>query len=55
MFNPFRPVAQGFIMFGITPPRPEQELRAIIFICTMPAGALLLAVGLGLFILRQIF
>jgi len=55
MFDPFRQVALGFIMtFGITPPRPEQELRATILICMMLVVAMFLAVGSGLFTLRQI-
>jgi hypothetical protein len=40
--------------FGITPPRPEQELKATIFICAMLFGTLVLVIGLGLFVLRQI-
>jgi hypothetical protein len=55
MFNPFRQVAQSFIfMFGITPPPPEQELRASIFICAILFGTLFLIIGLGLLVLRQI-
>ena len=56
IFNPFKQVTQSFIMtFGITPPRPEQELKAIIFICAMLFGTLVLVIGLGLFVLGQIF
>ena len=56
IFNPFKQVTQSFIMaFGITPPRPEQELKATIFICTMLFGTLVLVIGLGLFVLGQIF
>jgi hypothetical protein len=56
IFNPFKQVTQSFIMtFGITPPRPEQELKATIFICAMLLGTLVLAFGLGLLVLRQFF
>jgi hypothetical protein len=56
MFNPFKQVTQGFIMtFGITPPRPKQEVRATIFICAMLLGTVALVIGLGMFALRQIF
>jgi hypothetical protein len=56
MFNPFKQVTQGFIMtFGITPPRPEQELKATIFVCAMLLGTVVFVIGLGLFVLRQIF
>jgi hypothetical protein len=56
LFNPFKQVTQSFIMtFGITPPRPEQELKATIFVCAMLLGTLVLVIGLGLFALRQIF
>jgi hypothetical protein len=56
IFNPFKQVTQSFIMtFGITPPRPEQELKATIFICAMLVGTLVLAIGLGLLVLRQFF
>ena len=56
IFNPFKQVTQSFIMaFGITPPRPEQELKATIFICAMLLGTLVLAIGLGLLVLRQFF
>jgi hypothetical protein len=56
IFNPFKHVTQSFIMtFGITPPRPEQELKATIFICAMLLGTILLVVGLGVFVLGQIF
>jgi hypothetical protein len=56
IFNPFKQVTQSFIMtFGITPPRPEQELKATIFICTMLLGTVVLVIILGLFVLRQIF
>ena len=56
IFNPFKQVTQSFIMtFGITPPRPEQELKATIFICTMLLGTVVLVIGLGLFVLRYIF
>jgi hypothetical protein len=48
-------MTQGFIMaFGITPPRPEQEMKATIFICAMLFGTVALVVGLGVFVLRQI-
>jgi hypothetical protein len=56
IFNPFKQVTQSFIMtFGITPPRPEQELKATIFVCAMLLGTLVLVAGLGLLVLRQIF
>jgi hypothetical protein len=56
IFNPFKQVTQSFIMtMGITPPRPEQELKATIFICTMLLGTVVLVIALGLFVLRQIF
>jgi hypothetical protein len=56
MFNPFKQVTQSFIMtFGITPPRPEQELRATIFICTMLLGTVAFVAGLSMFVLREMF
>jgi hypothetical protein len=55
MFKPLRQVTQGFIMtFGITPPRPDQEMKATIFICAMLFGTIALVIGLGVFVLRQI-
>lgn len=46
MFNPFRQLTQAFIMtFGVTPPRPEQEVRATLFICGMLFGLLALVVA----------
>jgi hypothetical protein len=54
--NPCKQVTHSFIMtFGITPPRPEQELKATIFICTMLLGTVLLVIGLGVFVLGRIF
>jgi hypothetical protein len=56
IFHPFKQVTQSFIMtFGITPPRPERELKATIFICGMLFGTLVLVIGMGLFVLRAIF
>jgi hypothetical protein len=56
MFNPFKQVTQGFIMtFGITPPRPRQELTATIFICGLLVGTVALVIGLGMFALGAIF
>jgi hypothetical protein len=56
VMNPFRQVTHSFVMtFGITPPRPEQELKATIFICTMLLGTVLLVIGLGVFVLGRIF
>jgi hypothetical protein len=56
IFNPFKQVTQSFIMtFGITPPRPERELKATIFICGMLFGTLVLVIGMELFVLREIF
>lgn len=56
ILNPFKPITQSFIMtFGITPPRPEQELKATIFICAMLFGTVAFVIGLGVFVLRQIF
>jgi hypothetical protein len=54
--NPFMRVTRGFIMtFGITPPRPEQELMATIFICTMLLGTVLFVLALGVFVLSRMF
>jgi hypothetical protein len=54
--NPFKQVTHSFIMtFGITPPLPEQELKATIFICTMLLGTVLLVIGLGVFVLGRFF
>jgi len=56
MFNPFKQVTQGFVMtFGITPPRPRQELTATIFICGLLLGTVVLVLGLGMFALGRIF
>jgi len=56
VMNPFRQLTHSFIMtFGITAPRPEQELKATIFICTMLLGTVLLVIGLGVFVLGRIF
>jgi hypothetical protein len=35
-------------------PRPEQELTATIFICSLLAGTLLVVIGLGVFVLGRI-
>jgi hypothetical protein len=54
--NPLKQVTNSFIMtFGITPPRPEQELTATIFISTMLFGTILFVLGLGVFMLSRIF
>ncbi len=51
--NPFRQLTQAFIMtFGITPPQPEQEVRATLFICGMLFGLLALVVAVAALILR---
>jgi hypothetical protein len=56
MVNPFKRVTCGFIMtFGITLPRPEQELMATIFICTMLLGTVLFVLALGGFVLSRMF
>lgn len=53
MFNPFRQLTQAFIItFGITSPRPEQEVRATLFICGMLFGSLALVVVVGGLILK---
>jgi hypothetical protein len=54
MKNPFRGIAEAFILtVGITPPTPERERTAVIFISTMLIGAVLLALGVGVFLLRR--
>jgi hypothetical protein len=56
VLNPFKHITQGFIVtFGITPPSPEQELRATIFICAMLLGVLVVVGGMGLLVLRLVF
>jgi hypothetical protein len=56
MLNPFKQITQGFIVtFGITPPGPEQELRATVFICALLLGALVVVGGLSLLVLRLAF
>jgi hypothetical protein len=40
--------------FGITPPRPDQELTVTIFIHTMLLGNILFLVALGVFVLSRL-
>ncbi|MBT9330901.1 hypothetical protein [Paracidobacterium acidisoli] len=54
--NPFRQLTNSFIFtFGITPPRPEQERTATVFISALLFGTILLVLGLAVLILRHIF
>jgi hypothetical protein len=56
VLNPFKHITQGFIVtFGITPPSPEQELKATVFICAMLLGVLVVVGGMGLLVLRLVF
>lgn len=55
MKNPFRGIAEAFIlMVGITPPTPERERVATIFISVLLAGAVVVAVIFGFFLLRHL-
>jgi len=55
MWNPLRRIAQAFILtVGITPPTPERERRATIFISVMLVGAVVVAIGVGIFLLTRI-
>jgi hypothetical protein len=55
MWNPLRRVAQAFILtVGITPPTPERERRATIFISAMLAGAVVVAIVFGVWLLTRI-
>jgi hypothetical protein len=54
--NPLKHVMHSFIFtFGITPPRPQEERIATIFVSTLLAGTVLLIIGFGVLMLRQIF
>ncbi|RXH54991.1 hypothetical protein [Granulicella sibirica] len=55
MKNPFQGIAESFILtVGITPPTPEKERAATIFISAMLFGTILFALAVGVFILRRI-
>lgn len=54
MKNPFKGIAESFILtVGITPPTPEKERTATIFISVMLAGTILFALAVGVFLLRR--
>jgi hypothetical protein len=54
--NPLKHVMHSFIFtFGITPPRPQEERIATIFVSMLLAGTVLLIIGFGVLMLRQIF
>ena len=54
MKNPFRGIAEAFILtVGITPPTPEKERVATIFISVLLAGAVVVAGVFGVFLLRK--
>jgi hypothetical protein len=53
--NPFRAIATAFILtVGITPPTPEKERAAIIFVSVMLGGMLLLAGAVFVMFVRRI-
>jgi len=55
MRNPFKGIAESFILtVGITPPTPEKERAATIVISIMLFGSILIALAVGVFILRRI-
>ena len=54
MRNPLRGIAEAFILtVGITPPTPEKERVATIFISVLLAGAVVVAGLFGVFLLRK--
>ncbi len=54
MKNPFRGIAEAFILtVGITPPTPEKERAATIFISVLLAGAVVVAGVFGVLLLRK--
>jgi hypothetical protein len=54
MKNPFRGIAEAFILtVGITPPTPEKERVATVFISVLLAGAVVVAGVFGVFLLRK--